>query len=268
MDINKIITLPGGITMRLGDIIDSVDELKNLANSISNPRNVRYIGHRGISAIAPENTIPSYRLAGGKVWGAECDICETSDGEWILMHDTTVDRTTNGTGLVSSLTLAEIKALTVDYGNNIALYPNLKVPTLVEYLQTCKVYNLVPVIEVKTGTNDSLSLVNLIKEYNFENNCIVISFSSAALLDIREYSENIKMQFITSGTITQAYIDTALSIGNCGIDADTVTAVTVELCHSNGIEVNVWTIDTAQTAKTYIGYGVDYITTNKLIEVK
>ena len=84
--------------------------------------------HRGLSALAPENTLPAYRLAGEYgFWGAECDISQTSDGVWVLMHDKTVDRMTDGEGLVSDFTYEELSALTVDAGNNIEQFPGTKV---------------------------------------------------------------------------------------------------------------------------------------------
>jgi glycerophosphoryl diester phosphodiesterase len=245
----------------------AIYKIKNLNIPLIDKK-IRYIAHRGLSGIAPENTIPAYVLAGGKYWGAECDIMTTADDEWVLMHDDTVDRTTDGSGTVISKTLAEIMALTVDYGNNIATYPGLKVPTFEEYLFTCKKFNLVPVIEIKyssaTETNIS-DLVNKIKLYNFENDCIIISFYLTILQYIRKYSENIKIQYLTS--ITETNINICKELKKCGIDTDSLSKTNVESCHSNGIEVNVWTVDVAQTAKTYIGYGTDYITTNKLIEV-
>lgn len=112
---------------------------------------VRMTAHRGYSAIAPENTLPAFRLAGEYgFWGAEYDTSPTADGVYIIMHDDTVDRTTDGNGKVSNLTYAEIGNLTIDSGNNVDNYSGTKVPTLTEYLDVCKEYGLHPVIEIKT----------------------------------------------------------------------------------------------------------------------
>ena len=112
---------------------------------------VRMMAHRGFSALAPENTLPAFRLAGEYgFWGAECDTSPTADGVWIVMHDDTVDRTTNGEGKVKDLTYDEIRALTIDDGSNVENYPDTKVPTLTEYLDVCGEYGLHPVIEIKT----------------------------------------------------------------------------------------------------------------------
>ncbi len=115
---------------------------------------VRMTAHRGYSAIAPENTLPAFRLAGEYgFWGAECDICNTADGEWVIMHDDTVDRMTDGVGKVNEMTFAEIRALTVDAGNNAEAYPGTKVPTLTEYLDVCKEYGMHAVIEIKDNAD-------------------------------------------------------------------------------------------------------------------
>ena len=84
------------------------------------PDSVRMTAHRGYSAMAPENTLPAFRLAGEYgFWGAECDTSPTADGVWIIMHDDTVDRMTDGEGKVKDLTYDEIRALTIDDGSNV-----------------------------------------------------------------------------------------------------------------------------------------------------
>jgi glycerophosphoryl diester phosphodiesterase len=234
----------------------------NLANTIRAAKGVKFIAHRGMSLIAPENTLPAYEKAGEVgMWGAECDIQQTSDGVWVLMHDDTVDRMTNGTGSVSSLTLSAIKALTVDAGNNIAMYPNLKVPTLEEFLQTCKKYNLVPVIEIKSGQTFD-TLVNLIRTYGYEESCIIISMTFGSLQAVRAFSKKVILQWV--GDFSDTNIGYVKGLGNAGLDNEytTVTKANVEKAHSNGLLVGCWTVNNYQTAKTLIGYGVDFITTD------
>ena len=137
------------------EIPTKLSELENdsrfaTINTMPIENSVKMVAHRGFSSKAPENTLVAYKLAGMRgYWGAECDIQETSDGYFILMHDDTVDRTTNGTGSVADMTLEQIKAL------NVKIVPGYyeKVPTLEEYLICCKEYNLVPVIEIKASIN-------------------------------------------------------------------------------------------------------------------
>lgn len=250
----------------------SLSEMAKLTDIFTNARTTKFIGHRGLSAIAPENTIPSWELAAKcGMWGAECDIYTTSDGVWVVMHDTTVDRTTNGTGLVSSFTLNQIKALTIDTGNNISLYPNLKVSTFEEYLITCKKSKLVPVVEIKATDNESNydTLVELIRRYGYEESIIIISFDYAALQKIRNRSSKIMIQYLSS--ITTDNINRVIELGNAGLDVSytdiTTTKDNIELAHKNGILINCWTVDDHQIAKTLINYGVDFITSNIIVGV-
>ena len=95
----------------------------------------RFVAHRGYSNYAPENSIPAFELA-GKIgfWGIETDICETSDGQFVCMHDDTLDRTTNGSGAISDYTLDDLSQFQIDYGNYLNTNENLKIPTLEEYI--------------------------------------------------------------------------------------------------------------------------------------
>ena len=219
------------------------------------------IAHRGYSNIAPENTIPAYKMAGKYgFYGAETDVYETKDGYYILMHDETVDRTTTGSGLISELTLAQIKELIVDFGANVSKYPELRVPTLEEFFIVCKEYGIVPVIEIKNINNPSV-FIDLIKKYGLEDKCMIISFNRKLLENIRSINKKINIQAILDITID--------NINYCkknNFDIDTpyrvVTKELVNYAHSNGVKVNTWTIDDIEIKSRLIQCGVDFITTN------
>lgn len=219
---------------------------------------IKMIAHRGFSSKAPENTIPAYELAGMKnYWGAECDILETSDNHFVLMHDDTVDRTTNGSGEVSSMTLNQIKALTVDIN---ADYNNLKVPTLEEYLTCCKKYAMVPIIEIKTMKNIQ-NFVNIIRSYGYEDSCVVISFDNDLLKQLRSLSSVIKIQtlaFVSIEECLQYNFDIDMAYAQ-------VTKDFIQTAHENGLKVNVWTVNDTTTMDNLINMNIDYITTDKLM---
>ena len=87
------------------------------------------LGHRGASGYAPENTLEAFRLAMDMgADGFELDVHLSRDGELIVMHDETVDRTTDGHGQIQSFTLKELKAL--DASDGMTAYKGAKVPTL------------------------------------------------------------------------------------------------------------------------------------------
>ncbi len=112
--------------------------------------NFKIIGHRGASGLAPENTLASFELAAklGLNW-VEFDTLRTATGEWVVIHDDTLDRTTNGTGRVDSVSYEYIKTL-----NN----PIQKIPLLEEVLQHLLAWGVHPNIEIKSmqGNPDSL----------------------------------------------------------------------------------------------------------------
>ncbi len=117
--------------------------------------------HRGDQGIGPENTVPAF--IGAAIAGAqqiELDVQKTKDGKLVIMHDNTVDRTTDGKGKIVDLTLDEIKALNVKLGQN-RLYESVKVPTFEEALDSLPT-NVWINVHVKPGegiAEDALKVV-------------------------------------------------------------------------------------------------------------
>ena len=119
-------------------------------NTYGDERNIKMIGHRGASALEPENTIQSFnRAASIGAWGVETDIYVLKDGNIVVFHDADVERMTNGIGEIKNMNLLEVKELNIDSGNNVNNYNNLKIPTLDEYLNCCVENKVTPVIEFK-----------------------------------------------------------------------------------------------------------------------
>lgn len=100
----------------------------------SDSDDILLVNHRGNHTEFPENSVESVLSA--KYSAVETDIQTTSDGQWVNMHDATVDRTTNGHGAVADLTLAQIQNLYLK--NNSGQITQYKVPTLDQYLAACK----------------------------------------------------------------------------------------------------------------------------------
>ncbi|WP_169871475.1 glycerophosphodiester phosphodiesterase [Shouchella patagoniensis] len=230
---------------------------------------VRYVAHRGFSGAAPENTLPAYELAGAAgFWGGEFDTTVTSDGKWVVIHDETVDRTTNGSGRVSDMTFERIRALSVTGGNNVERYPHLQVPTLSEVLATCKQVGIVPVIEIKSGSyteEQYLTLIEDVQKLGLETKCIVISFSYEVLENIRRLNPYLPIQFLAD--ITDDNIERIKRLGNAGFDSNRtrLTKPLIEQAHRAGLIVNTWTVNNATEAQQLINAGVDYISTDHLI---
>lgn len=129
-----------------------VKVLKSLKNQ------AKFIAHRGLSSRAPENTLKAFQLAGeAGFWGAETDVRKSKDGKFILLHDDTLNRMCGIDRSPEEMTLAEIKNARIISGNGLKQYKTetsaTTIPTLEEYLQACKKYRLVPVIEIKMNYN-------------------------------------------------------------------------------------------------------------------
>lgn len=232
---------------------------------------VRMVAHRGYSSVAPENTLPSFRLAGEYgFWGAECDTSPTADGIWVIMHDDTVDRTTDGTGKVGELTYDEIAAMTIDAGNNVGKYPDTRVPTLTEYLDVCKEYGLYPVIEVKPSApvGSMGDLTDLLSAREEKDRFIIISFSRELLAALKPKMPATPM-YLLSSPATEDDIAFCLENGLDGLDFSFITPEEVVKAAINaGLKVMVWTIDDIDTLEQYYRWGVRDFTTNALTQQK
>ena len=232
---------------------------------------MRMIAHMGYSAVAPTNTLPAFRAAGeSDFWGTECDIQRTKDGVWIVMHDATVDRTTDGTGRIADMTYAQIQALTVDAGNNIALYPGTKVPTLTEYLNVCKAYGLHPVIEIKENNDPATvdEVADILSAREEREMFSVISFNRETCLRMKALMPTLPVYLLIGFEgVSQEDIDFAAENHLDGMDIhvflpdDYVKAV-----QAAGLDVIVWTIDDPENAQRFYRLGVTAITSNALTQ--
>jgi glycerophosphoryl diester phosphodiesterase len=233
---------------------------------------IKFIGHRGISESVPENTIPSFELLGKLgFWGAECDARTTSDGRWIIMHDATVNRMTNGKGKVEEIPYNELEKLKVIAGANIKNFKDLKVPTLKEYLQSCNKWGVTPVIEMKPANNKKYysEFISEIKLYDKTNNVVVISLSRSSLNKLHELDSNLTLGLICS-EINKEDIGYVKSIKNGFLDCwyKNIDKKSIDLCHKSNIKVGVWTIDDKLLANKYEKYGADYLTTDMPLQLR
>lgn len=227
----------------------------------------RFVAHRGYSNYAPENSIPAFELA-GKIgfWGIETDICETSDGQFVCMHDEELDRTTDGVGNIRDYTLEEINQFKIDTGNYISSSENLKIPTFEEYLAICSKYNCVPVIEIKSVNNYD-TFLNTVIASGLETHCIITG-DIDALKEIR--ARNTVIPLMTIGYSPAPYTDNLTYIAelseNRGIlyNYPQVDKAAIDIIHSQNILCGVWSVDDGETAKQYIDFGVDFVVTNEI----
>ena len=248
----------------------AAEATKSIYSSFCIPTgSVRMIGHRGYSAVAPENTLPAFRLAGENgFWGAECDTSPTADGAWIIMHDDTVDRMTNGEGKVIDHTLEELRALTVDAGNNVEQYPGTRVPLLTEYLDVCREYDMYAVIEIKGCTPVEMldDLAALLSAREEKDHFLIISFGQEHCARIKELMPETPVYLLIGGS--EDFADSmqfALDHKLDGVDfAHIWGRKWVKSAQKAGLKTAVWTVDDVATANQFYRWGVRDFTTNAL----
>ena len=224
--------------------------------------------HRGLSGIAPENTGAAIIEAGkAGYYAAEFDISVTKDGRWVLMHDKTVDRMTDGTGEIGSFTFEEIQKLRIDSGNGISNYDNLKITTLEEALAICDEYSMRAMIEIKGGEpEDMAGVLDVIKSANLRTEPLIIDFNSDRVKALRELDKEIELWYLVS-KISEDSIEfakehgTALAFNNLKLRNYRM----LSQAKSEGIKLAAWTVDFIPVADILIALGVKYITTNRIL---
>ncbi|WP_425481232.1 glycerophosphodiester phosphodiesterase [Metabacillus lacus] len=241
------------------------------------------VAHRGASGYAPEHTIASYEL--GRQMKAdyiELDLQMTKDGVLIAMHDTTVNRTTNGTGNVKDMTIAEIKQLDAGTWFNVrnpekakAEYEGLKVPTLEEvfqhfghsthyYIET-KSPNVYPGMEKE--------LLRLIEKYKLggpnarASKVLIQSFSPESLIMIHNMNPKLPLVQLLStpslGTAAAAELAAikqyAVGVGPsfARINQDYVQQV-----RASGLQIHPYTVNTPENMRLALEWGVNGVFTD------
>ncbi|WP_426952138.1 glycerophosphodiester phosphodiesterase [Bacillus mycoides] len=257
-------------------VFHQVNELK-YTKAINQSNHIKNIAHRGASAYAPEHTIEAYKL-GQQLKGdyIEIDLQMTKDGRLIAMHDETLDRTTNGTGLVRNYTLTEIKQLDAGSFFN-EKYPDLakeefkhaKVPTLAEIIETFG-HNANYYIETKSpdeypGMEEKL--LEIINHYHINDKVIIQSFSEKSLQKIHSLNTNISLVQLLS--YKKAVQLTELEIENhkkycigLGMNFKYIDAAYVKKIKKYGLEVHPFTVDNEKDMKKLLIWGVDGMFTN------
>lgn len=261
------------IIILFGVLQFSINEV--MAQQINN-RNPIVVAHRGASGYAPENTMAAIKKAITMgVDMIEIDVQLSKDNEVVLMHDLTVDRTTNGKGKVRDLYLEEIKKL--DAGKWFSSeFLGEKVPTLEEVIQAingqCKL-----LIEVKRVKSKKLEIENkivqLINKYNAYNWCIVQSFETQVIKNIQELDKSIECHKLVTMNISvlPLHIDSRIKTGTI-YKYKTVQSINpyfkmlnkrkVNKIHSRGQKIITWTVNEPEDMKRMIEMGVDGIITN------
>ncbi|MCU4862986.1 glycerophosphodiester phosphodiesterase [Bacillus cereus] len=257
-------------------VFQKINEHK-YTKAINQSNHIKNIAHRGASAYAPEHTIAAYQL-GQQMNGdyIEIDLQMTKDGHLVAMHDETLNRTTNGTGLVKEYTLEEIKQLNAGSLFN-EKYPNLakkdfedaKVPTLEEIIET---FGNGANYYIETKSPDEYAgmeekLLEIIKHYEISDNVIIQSFSEESLQKI--HSLDVTLPLVQLLPYKKAVQLTELEIKKyktyciaLGMNYKYIDSAYVKRIKKHGLEVHPFTVDNEKDMKKLLLWGVDGMFTN------
>ena len=241
------------------------------------------VAHRGASTLAPENTIEAFRLAvEAGAGGLELDVHMTRDGHIVVIHDATVDRTTNGSGAVSEMTLDELRRF--DAGHNFS--PDggstrpyrgrgVWVPTLGEVLEEFP--GVAVNIEIKAGTPGiEKTVLGILRDANALGRALVVSTPHAIVKRFRKISSGhistgasrweIGVFYILSRLrlerlVRPAYDALQVPLLHRGILV--VTPRFIRAAQARDVRVDVWTINQAEEMRRLLDLGVDVIMTDR-----
>ncbi len=223
----------------------------------------RITAHRGASHDAPENTLIAYvKALEAGAGAAELDVHQTADGELVLMHDETVDRTTDGTGPVWALTLAELRSLDAgSWFNN--SFSGESVPTLREVVRFAKGM-IVLNIEVKVSREEpgiAEKVITIIREERFEQDCFITSFDRHTVEEVKRLAPDLRVGFIFGRDYPENVFDGVWEILSCNVVI--VDSTFIARAHRAGKEVHVWTVNDEVTMRRLLALGVDSIITDR-----
>ena len=240
------------------------------------------IAHQGGDGLWPGDTMFAFeRAADMGVDILEMDMHGTADGALVLMHDDTVDRTTDGSGQLVELTLSEIKTLDAGYNwsdNDGDSFPyrgeGIEVPTLEEVFTAFPEYRMN--IEIKQAEPSIIEpFCSLIREYGMEKQVLVASFNQAVLNEFRQVCPEVatstgESEVITLFALSKLFLEHVYSPDTFATQVPErrsgLTVLTqrfIDAAHNRQLEVHAWTIDDVEDQRRLIDMGLDGIITDR-----
>ncbi|WP_416308008.1 glycerophosphodiester phosphodiesterase [Neptunicella sp. SCSIO 80796] len=241
------------------------------------------IGHQGGYLIWPSNTLTAYQGAADLgIDMLEMDVHLSKDNHLIVMHDATVDRTTNGVGAIKQMTLPQIRALDAGYrwledapGGDLAFRDKgIQVPTLDEVFRQFP--DKLMTIEIKqTQPSIVQPLCQLIHQYNMQDKVIIGSFHQSAIDQFRDDCVDVATSMASDETtlfvilsklgLSQFYSPKghALQVPLYGSGLEVLTQGVIDDAHAKGLKVHAWTINDPSIMSKLIDKGVDGIISDR-----
>jgi glycerophosphoryl diester phosphodiesterase len=244
-----------------------------LFSSVSFSQKPIIIAHRGASAYAPENTLASFEKAiemGAEV--IETDVHQTKDSVIVIMHDLSVDRTTNGQGFIKDMSSNEFQQLFIRQQQiRLNAHPPTLEETIIAINGRCKL-----LIELKKGNsyypNIEKHIIDLINKYKAHSWMYTIhSFEKEALMNIAKRDSSINLQKLIVFKLPLVSFNFDKNFNKDDFNNWQGVNVHYRFCskrvirkiHGLGKTVYVWTVNKPRIARRMTRRGVDGIITNK-----
>lgn len=230
-------------------------------------KGVQLIAHRGCSGLEQENTHAAFVAAGNRSYfGIETDVHKTLDGNYVIIHDDNTARVAVDHLVVEESTYDTLRGLLLKEKNGEKGRSDIRIPNLQEYINICKHYEKVCVLELKNHfeKEEVWEICSIIEGLGYMDHVIFISFDYDNLVSLREKYPTQSAQFLDY----KAEADLIDRLKAYHLDLDIkhslLSKELVDACHVEGIKVNCWTVDQPEDAEKLISWGVDFITTNIL----
>jgi len=231
-------------------------------------------GNRGAFDYAPENTLTGFQLAVDMgADGIEFDVHLTRDGEVVVIHDETVDRTSDGRGHVKDFTLSHIKKLNFNR-KGITKAKTIEIPTLAEVFELLKPTSVTISIKLKTGNiyyeGIEAKALETVRKYDMLDRTIWSSFNHYSIQKIKHMEPSAETALMCTGEILVTG-EQCEKIGAAALHPNIKQLHYIGLiedCHSRGIKVRTWTVNEADEIKLAWYLGADCVCTNRINYVK
>lgn len=225
------------------------------------------VAHRGASASAPENTMAAFEKAIELGADAiELDLHVSREGELVVIHDQTLDRSTDGQGPVHARSVPELKQL--DAGRWFdERFTGQRIPTLAEVLNRFA-GKIVLALEVKAGSaffpGIEEQVVTILREHQAISQVAVASFDHHALFRLKELEPSLRTAALLVGRpVLMPVIANACKADAMALECNLVTNTEVEACHAAGLQLVVWVVNEPALMGHFIDLGVDGIITDR-----
>lgn len=251
---------PMTVEQTLRRILDRVDRPE--------PAKAELIAHRGFMNLFPQNTMAAF--SGAYALGAdalECDVQISADGVPVVIHDANVDATTNGTGSVSSLTIAQLKTLDAGFKFS-AKFSGARIPTFTEFVEYAKgrVATIYPEIKGYRSQSDINLMLDVVEAASMDLQCVFQSFNLSDLQYVRARNARVRVGLLGSN-INDLPSVAALGRSMMLFNFASVLAnpAWVQECRERNVDVGCWTVDQDSVFDDLRKIGVTKVMSNTCI---